>query len=176
MFKKFFSGLAESKEQKQRARYLDSFDEFANSLADQRAPILADTARRVAQAKHKLDTSELVEQASKSLEVDFDQLATNLCDRIRDKITELAKHNQSLTTAVCSMDEQQLATHQSQWQTGLRTIQVAYAALHRTGADKLSPQLESLTENYETSTPIGQAIEALLLEVRTAERIRNELG
>lgn len=176
MLKKFFRGLAESKEQKQRARYLRSFEEFATKMANEGAPVLAEVARRVARMKQELDSSDIVANASESLEVDFDQLATNLCDRVRDQMTQLAKLHRNLPTVVSSADEQKLSDHFASWQAGLRSVQVAYSALKRTGAVKLSTQLAELTEAYDTSTPIGQAVEALLIEVRTAERIRNELG
>lgn len=176
MFKKFFSGLAESKEQKQRARYLQAFEEFADGLAKAGSPVLADTARRVAQAKRDLDTSELVAKAAESLEVDFDQLATNLCDQIREKIAELEELHRKLPALVGSTDQAKLASHLHKWDAGCKVVQTAYAALTRTGAEKLTSELEAVSEGYDTSTKLGQTIEALLLEVRTAERIRNELG
>lgn len=176
MLKKFFRGLAESKEKKQQTRYLKSLESMAVKTVGQGAPALAETVRMVAKVKHQLDTSESLEKASESLGVDFDALVTTVCDRIRDKITELTKLRHGLPAAIGSVDEKKLSQHLTQWQNGLTSIQQAYAALQRTGAEKLTPEIEALTSNYDTSTPLGQAIEALLLEVRTAERIQKELG
>jgi len=175
MIKKFFRNLTLSSEERRRERVQNSLHTLANSL-DAKHAQLAKILRLFATAKLEFDSCKSLHQAGEKQGVDFDALGESVCDRFRDKIIELSKWEQNLPSVFGEADQTKLTAHTSDWCQSIAELQCAFGALRRAASEKFSAELEKLTSDPDSTKPLGQAVEALLLEVRTVERIRTELG
>ncbi len=175
MIKKFFRNLTLSSEERRRERAQNSLHGLANSLKEKHQQ-LAKIARLIATAKLQVDSCESLHKAGEKQGVDFDALGEAVCDQARHKITELSKFESELSSTFAMAEKGKLDTHLSDWTRSISELQCAYGSLRRAASEKFSDELEKLTNQPDTAKPLGQAVEALLLEVRTVERIRAELG
>lgn len=171
MFKKLFKSLTQSDE----ARLLERMEGEAARLEVNGSPQIAQTLREFAKLKEDLD-SRLEQNDSALLEIEgFADLAESICDAAISQAGEMAKMENSLPGILTSRNADRLTTYMDKWKRGNQTIMRGYAALHRAITGNGATSIEESSVDGE-KTALDQAAESLLVEVRTAERIRNELG
>lgn len=170
MFKKLFRSLTQSSED----LYLEEMEAQAVGLAERGAVQMSHLLRRFASLKKLID--EKIENRDASLlEVtDFEDHAKGICDEVRSKIQELATTETALCEVVSGRELARLNAHFDQWRHGNERLMRAYATLHHaaTGDGPKDP----LVLSANTKTSLDEAVERLAVEIRTAERIKYELG
>ena len=169
MLRKFFRSLTQSDEE----RYLETFEAFAQSLQTT-SPQLAHVARDVAQLKAQVDQCV---DGSKPAPFEIQGLgekAKIICDGVQASLRELQQLDQELPSILTSGDGEQLTAHFNRLETLNQLVMRAAATLRH-----------AVTGNGPTSSltsfPVGDdamkaALEDLDVQIRTAERIKNELG
>lgn len=168
MFKKLFNTLTKSSED----RYLDSLEQQAASLAQTGANQSATVLRSLATLKHQIDHKIKTRDPS-VLQIDgFEDLAQSVCEGIQSKIAELATLERKLPGIVTDRDGRKFQAYVDEWRVCLATITKGYATLHYAATGESANDLGALSG----AQVINPAMETLELQIRTAERIRNELG
>ena len=127
-------------------------------------------------AKQSFDEAKGLHEFGEKQNVDFDPLGEAICNEATKVLAELATLYDQLPPVFAKADDARMTEHLQKQRHCIRAFHSAYAALQRAGSEKITDKMMSLSDDYDTSTPLGQAIETLLLEVRTFERIRSELG
>lgn len=172
MFKKIFKQLTQSAED----LYQEELEQFAATIAGQGAPQLAEVMRRFAKLKRTVD-QQLATNDRSMLQIDgFGEMAHTICDATRGQIQELAKVERELAEVLTGCNPQRWASHQQKWQAGSESLMRAFATLKHAATGVGSPAMDELPLGDSKKSALDAAVEALATEVRTAERIRNELG
>jgi hypothetical protein len=170
MFKKIFKRLIQSNDQ----RYLQFLEECALSIQTG-SPQLAMTMRRFAELKQQID-AQASNGDSAALDIEnMDELATTVLDQVFDRIRQLVKLESETASVLTSADSQRFESHFTQVKNQQTAILRAYSTLHQAATGKLPSRLD---ENQHTrgDSPLDEAIDALQVEVRTAQRLKDELG
>ena len=104
---------------------------------------------------------------------DLQDLSISVCDGILAKLKELAELERELPDLIAAADGHRFETHMKRWRTVNATVMRGYAALQHAATGEAPSGMEAIMSNSETLNP---ALETLELQIRTAERIKNELG
>ena len=171
MFKKLFKTLTQSDED----RFREQIDGAAAKLEVGGSPRLARTLREFGKLKQGLD-SRLKEGDSSLLKIDdLGKHAESVCEAAIAQLSELAELENTLPGVLTSRDADRFATYLQKWEVGNQSLMRGYAALDRAISGNGPTLIEESGVDGEKSA-LDVAAESLLVEVRTAERIRNELG
>lgn len=167
MLKKLFRSLTQSKEE----RFIHESETLAESLA-RSSPQSAKILRQVASLMRMLESSS---NDSKRLNIeDLDDLAMSICEALRERTQVLAKLESELPLVISSADGRRFDAHMDQWRNEAATIMRGYSRLRHAITGQAASGLESLGSDQQTK--LNAALESLELEIRTTERIQNELG
>lgn len=167
MFKKIFKSLTQSKE----AQFLEELESKAAAIAESGARQSASILHSLGRLKHSID-QKLNSRDRSMLQIeDFDSLAQSICEGLHAKIKELAALEIKMPHAVTSGDGRQLESHLNEWRTCLATVMKGYSLLHYAATGEKPTDIDTLD-----AQSLNPALESLELQIRTAERIRNELG
>ena len=171
MFKKLFKTLTQSDEE----RFQERMESEAARLQGSGSPQFARTIRDFARIKKDLD-SRMKQDDSSLLKIDgFAMHAETICDAAIAQAAGMAKLEVSLPEVLVSRDTDRFENYITEWRRGNQSLMRGYAALHRAVTGSGPTEIEESGVDSE-KTALDQAAESLLVEVRTAERIRNELG
>ena len=171
MFKKLLKNLTQSKEEQYLADLEAIAAEFQSVGNSESAAIL----RRFAILKQDID------ERLDSKDADLLQIeglaghALAICDAAIVEVRHLAKITSSLPDILTSRDAGRLATFMSEFQSANQSLMRGYTVLERAAMGSGPVGFEESSVQGEKST-MDQAAESLLVDLRTAERIRNELG
>ena len=168
MLRKFFRNLTQSDED----RYLESYEAFAKSL-ETASPQLAEITRDVAQLKGQIDQCVDGSKPAPFEVADLGDKAKAICDGIQSQLRELQKLDQNLPKVLASGSGEQLTSHVKRWENGNQILMRATAALRYIATGTSS---NGMTDFPSGGGAMKAAIEDLELQIRTAERIKNELG
>lgn len=176
MFKKFFSSWAQASENKRRANFLRGLEEFTQQDDIQNVDHLVELVGLLAMAKQNFDGYNALHDYGEKHDIDFDPLGEAVCDAARQQIAQLGKMSNELPGVFAKADSALLEQHLKKETDLLKAVHCAFAALQRAASEKVSEQTRRLSDDYDPSSSVGRAIESMLLQVRTFERIRTELG
>ena len=172
MFKKIFKQLTQSREE----LYLETLEQSAAKIADQGSTQLAEVLRRFAQRKQIMDQQRASNDQA-ILPIDgLEELAVAICDGARDQIQDLMKIEHQLPDVITDCDPQRWTRYQQEWQSGLEALMRAFSALKHASTGIGSPAMDSIPLGDGKKSALDAAVESLDVEIRTALRIRNELG
>ena len=176
MFKKFFSSWAQASENKRRANFLRGLEEFTQQNDIQNVDHLVELVGLLAMAKQNFDSFDALHDYGEKHDIDFDPLGEAVCNAARQQIAALGKLSNELPGVFAKADASLLDQHLKKESDCLQAVHSAFAALQRAAGQKVSEPVQRLSEDCDSTSPVGRAIESLLLQVRTFERIRTELG
>lgn len=170
MFKKLFRQLTQSDAQ----RYQQKLEEFAASLEKEGAPQLGTLSRQFAKLKNDIDQRRGSGGILSQVE-NVEQLIVAVSDGVCDALGSLSKLNRELPSVVTTGDSSHFENHMRQWREGHATLLRAHAALKYVATGETTMGMDEPAASGKKSA-LDEAIEALQLEIRTAERIKHELG
>ncbi len=172
MLKELFSRLTQSKE----TRYLQALEASAKSIEESGSPQIAAVLRQFARLKQDIDRRlDARDKAMLPIE-NLPQLAEAICSGARVKAEDLARIDRELPKVLVARDGQRLAAYHEGWRRGNESMLRAYAALHHAATGEPSPGVDDLLSGEAAKSTLDETVEALRVEIHTAERIRNELG
>ena len=171
MLKKFFRSLTKSKSE----IYLEDLEQAAANLQSRGTPQLAATLRHFISLKRELE-QRIASKDTTLLPVEnLGSLTTAVCDGVLGRIEQLAKLQAELPKVLTSRDHQRYSQHMDNWRTQNEALLSAFSLLHRVHTGTGPSDAPQASSPAADNSPLQEAMANLLLEVRTAERIRDEL-